>query len=552
MRFLSVLSKWICRSAAIAALPFVCRGADVPGNVVLQYHYLGAAQLVGNTNLAAAGRVFSLPSTERFETLVLNRMAVEFAHSIHFPTNAQAITLLRPLLNDLLQSESIAAMGGPFDQPINYIVAVHLSTQNARVWEQNLKTINEQGTALHAESYAGWQWQSDAKDSFWILPADNWVLVGRGHELASIRSDYLKEIKKNGRPAPELDVNWFEANVDWLQLTNWFPLPTCPFKLGRMQVAITAEKGGNHIVSRVTYPQPIEWHSKPWRVYTNIVREPLTSFSAGQDVEAFLVPSQTLSKLSADPLHDQFVFWSMRQMPLQSYMVWPAENPSVTVQQWSTPLLSALNPELQSLNGTTLISISQPPRISWDKMEYVTPTIEPCPKDSQNLMMAALFPITPGTRPAPAALWEQFQQRSDLVYYDWEFTGPRLRHLRALSQLLPILQALDIGPKNPFGKGKSMLDIANAKVLSRLNVEEHWLEGLTDVLGNTVTEVTKTGPAELTITRSAPFVFSSLELLLISHWLSDTPAGPPNPNLIPQAKLSPGGMPHPPPAPAHH
>jgi hypothetical protein len=47
----------------------------------------------------------------------------------------------------------------------------------------------------------------------------------------------------------------------------------------------------------------------------------------------------------------------------------------------------------------------------------------------------------------------------------------------------------------------------------------------------------------LTVTRSAPFVFTGLELVWLSHWLADVPPGPVNMNLMPKAKISGPGMP---------
>jgi hypothetical protein len=66
---------------------------------------------------------------------------------------------------------------------------------------------------------------------------------------------------------------------------------------------------------------------------------------------------------------------------------------------------------------------------------------------------------------------------------------------------------------------------------------------LTPFLANTVTEVTRTSPNELTIVRNSSFVLSSLELVLLSHWLADAPAGPLDWSLLPQAKMSMSGMP---------
>ena len=536
MRILSTSFRWLCPGAAALALPFLCRGADKPDNVVLQYHFLGAAQLAENTNAAIAKKVFTIPSTIRFEDLVLNRLCASLAESLHFQTNATNVALLRPLLDDLLRAESIASVGGTSGKPVNYVVALHLDAQRAKVWQQNLKGASPgPGETLHAETFSGWQWNKGANDSFWMVPARDWMLVGRGGDLAAVRSGYLQEIQKSGRPAPALDFNWFEADVDWPRLANWFPLSSCPLKLGRTQIAISAEHASFHMVGQVTYGQPIQWHSQPWRIPTNMVRMPLTSFATGQDVEPFLKSDETLSRLCTNPLRDQFFFWSMGQMPFQSYVAWPADNASNTMKELSTQALAELNPKLKALNGTQLQWNAAQAQLVWTKFQLTSPVVEAAPAREGQFLVGGLFPVTKGSGPVPKELWDQFQGRTDLVYYDWERTGARVLELRTLTQTLPLLQMLSVGPNKPFDA---------RKFGPRLNAEEQWLGGLTRMPGYTVTEVTKTRPDELTVIRNSPLVFSSLEIVLLSHWLSDTPAGPINTNLLPQAKITGGLPPH--------
>ena len=547
MRILSIFSRWLCPCAAALALPFHCSGADKPENVVLQYHFLGAAQLAESTNVAIAKKVFALPSTIRFEDLVLNRLSASLAESLHFQTNQQTVSLLRPLLDDLLRAESIASMGGSTGKPISCVLAIHLDTQRAQVWQQNLKRASHgPGEELRAETFSGWQWNKGANDSFWMVPARGWLLVGRGGDLASVRSDYLQQIRKSGRPGPALDFNWFEADVDWPRLANWFPLSSCPLKLGRTQTAISAEKGSFHMTSQVTYPEAIQWAPQPMRLPTGLVRQPLISFATGQDVEPFLKSDETLSRFCTNPLSNQFYFWSMGQMPFQSYVAWPEDNPGNTMKELSSQALAALNPKLKALNGTELRWNPAQTQIAWTKVQLTTPLLQPAPASNGQFLVGGLFAVTKGTGPVPDDLWEQFKGRTDLVYYDWELTGPRLRHLLTVTQVLPILQALGVGPAEPLlAEASPAKTLAAPGVESRLNTQEQWLVGLTPLLPNTITEVTKTGPGELTVLRNSPFVFSSLELILLSHWLSDTPAGPLDWSLLPQAKVTRGLPPQP-------
>jgi hypothetical protein len=536
MRILSTSLRWLCLCTVALALPFPSRGADTPVNVVLQYHFLGAARVAENTNAATATKAFTRKPSLPFEDLVLNRLSASLATSLHFPSSAATVALLRPLLDDLVRAESMASMGGPAGKPLNYVVAVHLNSQRAQAWQENLKKAGGgRGEPLRAETFSGWQWNKGAADSFWMVPARDWMLVGKGGDLASVRSGYLQQIQKTGRPAPLPGVNFFEADVDWPQLAAWIPMSSCPLKLGRTQVALRAEKGSLHMTSKVTYGQPIVWHSQPWRTPTAMVGQPLISFATGQDVEPFLKSDETLSHLCTNPLSDQFFFWAMGQMPFQSYMAWPVNNPSNVMKELSTQALAALNPKLMALNGTQLRWNPGQAQIVWTKVSLTSPIVEPAPANEGQFLIAGLFPPTKGTEPAPKELWAQFQGRSDLVYYDWEITGARLVELRTLTQVLPILQALGVGPAQ---------NTVDREAEARLNIEEQWLAGLTRMPGFTVTEVTKTGPNEVTVVRNSPLAFSSLEIVLLSHWLSDTPAGPINMSLLPQAKVSGPGVPH--------
>jgi hypothetical protein len=288
------------------------------------------------------------------------------------------------------------------------------------------------------------------------------------------------------------------------------------------------------MTSQVTYDHPIDWHPQPWNVPTNLVKQPLASFSTGQNVEAFLKSDDTLSHLCTDPLSGQFYFWSMTQMPFQSYIAWPAENPTNLMLQLSTQLPAAINPSLKALNETELSWDPKRNQILWMKMNLTLPMMGPVPPRDGDFLIAGLFFQSPGTGPAPSALWEQFKGRPDLVYYDWELTGPRILELRLLTQAFPIMQALGMDPSGNV--------IRDRDTGMRLATEERWLEALTGQLGNTVTEVTKTGPSELTVIRNSPLLFSSFELVLLSHWLSDTPAGPVNKSLLPQPKISGPGI----------
>ncbi|MGD0812197.1 MAG: hypothetical protein ABSA83_01215 [Verrucomicrobiota bacterium] len=515
---------------------------------MLRFHFTGAADLARNTNVAIARAVFAQPSTIAYEYLVLNRLAVNLGAALHFQTKGETVALLRPLLDDLLRSESMAGMGGAPGKPINFVLAVQLDPRRTEVWQQNLKAaLRGPGEVLRVGKFSGQQWNKGAGDSFWIMAARDWMLVGRGGDLTAVRSDYLQRIQKFGRPGPELITNWFEADVDWPQLANWFPLTSCPLKLARTAISISAEPGSFYMTGHVLYPEPVQWQARPMSLPTHLVREPLLSFATGQNVEPYLKSDGTLSRICTNPLGDQFYFWSMSEVAFQSYAAWPVNDSRKTMLTLSTQAIDTLNPKLHQFDGTKLDWLPKRHQLLWARHEFIDPVLNAAPTNDGQFLVAHVFPLSKGKGPAPKALWEQIQDRTNLVYYDWELTGPRAQHLLTMTEEVPILRMLDIGPREPAVAGtnaaKPGSDTSLAPdVASRLNTQKQWLLGLAPFLANTVTEVTRTSPKELTVVRNSSFVFSSLELVLLSHWLADTPAGPLDWSLLPQAKMS-SGMP---------
>jgi hypothetical protein len=50
---------------------------------------------------------------------------------------------------------------------------------------------------------------------------------------------------------------------------------------------------------------------------------------------------------------------------------------------------------------------------------------------------------------------------------------------------------------------------------------ERWIAGIAPMLGNTATEITVSGPNELTFVRRSHIGFTGFELIMLSRWLAD-------------------------------
>jgi hypothetical protein len=137
------------------------------------------------------------------------------------------------------------------------------------------------------------------------------------------------------------------------------------------------------------------------------------------------------------------------------------------------------------------------------------------------------FPLSQ-SEPAPDSILANIQGRTNLVYYDWEVTGRRLRDWQMLSKMIA----------NRAWK-------QTTESFYKAGVEDAFLGSLTRLEGNTVTEITRVAPNELSVTRNAPLGFTAVELVLMADWLCDASSGPifPKPS---NAKKAPA------PPPVHH
>jgi hypothetical protein len=433
---------------------------------------------------------------------------------------------------------------------MDFVLAARLDAKSAEAWQKRLETaLHGQGEPLTAGGFSGRRWNRPGNNALWMLRARDWIVAGRGEDLLPVRTEYLQNIKQDDRPGPVVKDSWLSAEVDWPLLATWAPLSNCPLQLARTIVDVTASGGRLRATAYVSYRQAVPWQSQPWRIPKGLVSSPLSSFTASRDLAAFLSPNETLSRLSSHPLTNQLFCWALREMALQSYAAWPVTDATNTIRRLGAAAPAVLNPMLAARDHTQLTWMPKDNRLSWLHMALTVPTLEPADDKSGDFLLAKLFALESNYVPVSDQLWSQFEQRDDVVYYDWELTSLRLGQWRLLAELLPVFP-----PPTPQDVARRQKAARNAKpsavgnqLQTPLAVTEAWLAELSSpVLDNTVTEVTRTSPTELTVVRNSQFLFTGLELVLLSHWLADAPVGPIDPTLLPRAKMTGPSLP-----PAH-
>jgi hypothetical protein len=503
-------------------------------NVAATWHFAGAAQLANNTNFDNVRKILTLAPSLEFQNLSLERFSGWLAKSLFQATNDQPAAALRPLLDDLLSAETMSALGGTPDGPLNFIVALRLNDQRAQAWQAALpKVIGTPGQSFKAQDFTGWQWKLAGGQPFWIVRAKEWFLAGAGEDLAGLQTQYLQQISQTGRPGPALNQSWLEADLDWPRLTHWCPDLPGILKPARTRITFTAPDHSILMKAQVVYPQPIPWKFDPWRIPTNLIHDPLISFTVGQDIAAYMNPGEPLSKLTDNPLTGQFFVWALGEMVLQTYGAWPVADATNSLQRLGTEAPAAFNPALKELGAGEMRWQPERGTLLWGNLSAIlSPALQVAPETNGQYLLVSFFPFMQRGKPAPDELFQQIRGRTNLVYYDWEGTGQRLMPWRMFSSILPVVPRM--APPAPASASTNNSAFAQ-RSRSALVVEENWISGLTPMLttDNTITEITRTGPSELTVVRQSPFALTSVEILLLSHWLTGTGRPPVNLGLLP-------------------
>jgi hypothetical protein len=546
MRILNILAAALLATLSCAGFSSKASAAGGAEAVAVRYHFTGATLLADNTNFARARSIFSLPPAKYFLDLVLDRLAGVYWRALQFDLNGDPEALLHPVLNDLLQTESMATFGGNDRDRIGFVLAARLPQKSAEAWQKCLETaLRAPGEPLSAEGFPGRRWRPGS-NSVWIVRARDWTVVGRGEDLLPVRTDYLRNIKQDDRPAPVMQETWLSTEVDWPLLATWVPLSNSPLQLARTIVDVTASGGRMRATAYVSYPQEMPWQPEPWRIPKGLVSSPLSSFTASRGLAAYLSPSPTLAHLSSQPFTNQLFCWALRELALQSYAAWPVANASNTLRTLGATAPSVFNPILTRRNHSQLLWMPKDNHLAWTHLQLTAPTLETAHDNNTDFLLAKVFALDSKFVPAPDPLFSQFEQRSDVVYFDWELTGLRLRQWRLLTEILPVFPQptpQDVARQQKAAREAKPSPLGN-QPLTPLAVTEAWLAELgTPILDNTVTEVTRTSPTELTVVRNSEFLFTGLELVLLSHWLADAPIGPIDYTLLPRAKISGPGLP---------
>jgi hypothetical protein len=463
----------------------------------VQIHFIGSENIPrGNTNYADFRDEFYSLQAQALQRQTLDKLSR--APGIWFkdklPTGAgDGSAQLRPLLDDFLKCEWVFEMRDAPGSP-EYALAIHLGANRAQLWQNNLRNLLESWTKISARDISGgWELKKDlAPNLFRLVRAGDWVVIGCGQNQLPLSEGWSQK-----GTIPHRGAGWLSANVDWPRLAQIFPA-FARFDFPVIKMHVDGRDGNMQLNGTFDLSQPLPPLEK-WRIPVELIHQPLTSFAAAQGFGPWLRSQNWARILGLSPEPNQLFTWSLEMSALQTFVAVPVPNSTNALMQlgenlsndptWQSHLLS---PTFQ-LNKTAY-------RLALLGAPFAAPEVRALNEPEGDFLFADVFPNLPRGKGPPAELAQALNQ-GGLVYYHWEVTSERLKALPQITQLA--------------------LMLTNHRQLADFSAARQWLDLIGPTLGTSVTQVTETGPQQLSFTRSAPAGLTAFELIALANWLED-------------------------------
>ena len=471
-----------------------------------RYHFVGTTKLSQGTNAANLKKVLALPATAELREEAFQKISkapVEFWRK-NLPGGVpDGAAFIRPLLDDLLAAESYLEVRGPASRS-ETVLAIQLNDQRAAAWDNNLSKLVAawqlgQPAAVNGAGAKGWEIKRKGTPSvIQFARAGQWVLVGFGQDQLTLLPALLEKTGKSGRPLPALESAVLDIEADCPRLGSWFPMLS-EYHLPPTHLAITTQ--GEYLKTRaeLKFSEKIPWTFEPWKIPTNMISEPIISFTVGQGLAPLLSQVKGVPELGLKTLPNQFCLWAQANGYPITFITLPVANATNAITQLAPRMPALIQDRLHTSMGD-FYWVSNKAEIMWRKLPFIVPSLHTARDRSTEYLIGEMFPKSPVVNPPPPELYAQLQGRKDLLYYDWEITPERLPQANQLYQLADIVAARQLpGTNAPSGK---------------------WLKEIVPHLGNSITEVSLSSPKEITFIRKSHLGLTGFELATLARWVN--------------------------------
>jgi len=488
---------------------------------LLKFHWLGKQRLAAEANATNFMAIWSLPESAKLEAQTLDKLAT--APWRLWQTNVAVsnapTALLRPLLDDLVQHEIYVEASGATNHPAELVLAIRLPADRAALWQTNLPQIL---TSLFATNLT-----AAGPSSIFHLPSadltmsrsNDWTLLSFTRSgpppsnlrppISSLLATFHARLATTQNPYPPRATNYLvAAEMDLAglnQVLGWGR--KVPVELPHVSWAVLAEGINLRTTGTALYKNPLPLRLTPWQLPTNLIHDPLIAFSSARSVRTWVESLLDTNSIAARKIPDQMFSWAVAGYPLQTYFATPQPESTNAIRLVSAAVNEKLaSPGFTNFPGRFVVATNFE-RMDLQSIPFMEPQLQSIKDSSGEFLFGGFIPMMRTNRPVPVELVAQLVAKPDLVYYDWEITGPRVEAWVYIGQTLRLI----------FRRAQLSSDSAGLK----------WLQALMPLVGNSATAVTAKSPTEFTFIRTSTIGFNGLELHFLADWLESPrfPAG---------------------------
>jgi hypothetical protein len=477
-----------------------------PAGSLFRSHFVGINHILKDTNVLQLKKVWALPASEKLRKEALDKIALAPFQLWQKSLPSGAVNqpgLIRPLLDDLVARESYIELNGP-EADFDSVLAVQVDAERAKLWSTNLSRLllawKLPAPQPLPTNRAGWEVRAKGI-TFRVDQKNNWLIAAWSLGKLSAVNSFVNALEKSDRPLPAMKQQFLEFHADLPSLGRWVPL-VAAVKLPPVDLALFPRGEYIRTEARISLNEPLSWKFEPWRIPTNLIKEPLVGFGVARGIEPLLKALPGFSDLGLKTSPSQACVWSLGNGFLTTYCAFPMNRASNVLHEIAPRSAAFLKHHVE--RGDVRYATNKS-RLFVNGLPLMIPGIEAVSDAGRDYLLAGLLPPLQVTNPPPEGLLAQLKDRNDLLYYHWELTETRLLQARRLYDLLDFHELRTIRPTN--------------------SATVEWFVDARHHLGNTITELTASSPKELKVVRKSHIGFTGLELATILRWI-ESPAFP--------------------------
>ena len=469
-------------SILLALVPAVLTGhAALPQpDLIANIHFAGGQNISADRSFLPFADEFSGPEARALANQTMDKLS-------HAPygwfraklaaKSGEGSVQLRPLLNDLLDSEwEFEARDMPAGSP-EYALAIRLAPNRAQVWKNNLQRLLEAWTKIPSRAIAGgWELKKDLLPNLIRVTENNgWLLVDCGQNQLTLGETVLGRLTR-GQDLMSTGITgekeWLSADINWPRLGQSFS-DIKALDLPETKMAVFTKNKNLHVDGKFFFPGNLPLNLPAWQIPVDTIHEPLVSFTAARGVSAWLNSRAWARPYAISPMPDQVFVWALPHIPFQTFMALPVLSSTEALAQiyaWLNPAINSGNNHGDFLSPIRIVMTNS--EIHLQGVPYTAPFIKGLHDSAGQFLVVDTFLDNSDPKPLPPELFQQLA-KTNIAYYHWEVTAERFPQLLGLTQL-----GLATTRHRQLGSNSAALK---------------WVKKITPHLGDTVTEISKTG-----------------------------------------------------------